>query len=305
MTRFRLVTLSAIVATGACAREETPPATAQEPELVATVSGFETPESVRWDAARSVFYVSNVTGNPGHKDNNGYISRVRSDGTADSLRFIAGGRGGVTLHSPKGMFLAGDTLWVADIDAVRAFDATSGASLFSVDLAPDGAVFLNDVTRAPDGTLYVSDTRYVFSDSGARHQGPDRVYRIGPDRSISIAVQGDTLGAPNGVFWDQDGQRLLIAAIGQKRIFEWQPGDSVPRLIASGPGGYDGIESLGGGRFLLSAQDDSSISVLENGAVTKVISGIDSPGDIGWDPVGRRVFIPLLSANQVVIWRIP
>ena len=305
MTRFRLTALSAIVAVGACAREDAPPATAPEPELIATVSGFETPESVRFDPARDVIYVSNVTGNPQQKDNNGYISRVRTDGAVDSLRFIAGGRDGVTLHSPKGMFLAGDTLWVADIDAVRAFDVASGAHLISINLAPDGAVFLNDVTRAPDGTLYVSDTRYVFSDSGVRHQGPDRVYRIGPDRAISIAVQGDTLGAPNGVFWDQDGQRLLIAAIGRERIFEWRPGDSVPRLIASGPGGYDGVEALGAGRFLLSSQNDSSISVLENGSVTKVIPGIVSPGDIGWDPAGRRVFVPLLNGNQVMIWRIP
>jgi sugar lactone lactonase YvrE len=252
-----------------------------------------------------VFYVSNVTGNPQRKDNNGFISRVRTDGTVDSLRFIAGGRGGVTLHSPKGMALAGDTLWVADIDAVRGFDITSGAHLVSIDLSSDGAVFLNDITRAPDGTMYVSDTRYVFGDSGVTHQGPDRVYRVGPDRAISIAVQGDTLGAPNGVFWDQDGRRLLIAAIGRARIFEWQPGDTVPRLVATGPGGYDGIESLGGGRFLVSAQVDSSVSILENGTITKVVSGLVSPGDIGWDPAGRRVFVPLLDANQVVIWRLP
>ena len=305
MTRSIRAVVSAIAAAGACAREEAPPATAQEPELVATVSGFETPESVRWDPARSMFYVSNVTGRAGIKDNNGYISRVRSDGTMDSLRFIAGGRGGVTLHSPKGMFLTGDTLWVTDIDAVRAFDVASGAHLVSIDLMPNGAIFLNDVTRAPDGTLYVSDTRFLFGDSIVTHQSPDRVYRIGADRSISVAVEGDTLGRPNGVFWDSDGQRLIIAALGPPRIFEWKPGDSAPRLIASGPGGYDGIESLGGGRFLMSAQDDSSISVLENGTVTRVIGNVVSPGDIGWDPAGRRVFVPLLEGNQVVIWRIP
>ena len=306
MTRVNVALLSTCFVALACAREEAaPPATVQEPELVATVSGFETPESVRWDAARSVFYVSNVTGSPGHKDNNGYISRVRSDGAMDSLRFIAGGRGGVTLHSPKGMFLTGDTLWVADIDAVRAFDVATGAHLVSIDLTPNGAIFLNDVTRAPDGTLYVSDTRFVFGDSNVTHRSPDRVYRIGADRAVSVAIEGDTLGRPNGVFWDTDGQRLIVAALGPPRIFEWQPGDSVPRLIASGPGGYDGVEAIGGGRFLLSAQDDSSISVLENGTVTKVIPGIDSPGDIGWDPAGRHVFVPLLGANQVMIWRIP
>ncbi len=203
------------------------------------------------------------------------------------------------------MFLSGDTLWVADIDALRSFDVATGMVLGSVDLSPDGALFLNDVTRAPDGTFYISDTRLVFGDSGVSHQSPDRVYRIGADRAISVAVEGDTLGRPNGVFWDNDGQRLIIAALGPPRIFQWQPGDSAPRMIATGPGGYDGVESLGGGRILLSAQDDSSISVLENGAVTRVVGGIVSPGDIGWDPAGRRVFVPLLEANQVVIWRIP
>ncbi len=305
MIRFQATTLTGLsLALLACAGAEQP-AAEQEPELIATVSGFDTPESVRYDAARDVFYVSNVTGNPQRKDNNGFISRVRADGTVDSLRFIAGGAGGITLDAPKGMFLSGDTLWVADIDVVRAFDVTSGAALFTIDVAPNGALFLNDVTRAPDGTIYVSDTRYVFGDSGVTHRSPDRVYRIGPDRAISVAVEGDTLGRPNGVFWDQEGERLLIAALGQRRIFEWHPGDSTPRLIAEGPGGYDGIEALGAGRFLLSSQDDSSVSMLENGTVTKVVRGLDSPGDIGWNPAGRRVFVPLLGANQVLIWRLP
>lgn len=82
-------------------------------------------------------------------------------------------------------------------------------------------------------------------------------------------------------------------------------GQLAPRREAEGPGGYDGVESLGGGRFLISVQDDSSISILENGTLTKAIAGIDSPGDIGWDPARRRVFVPLLGANQVMIWTIP
>jgi sugar lactone lactonase YvrE len=293
----------AILASG-CARKDAATVD-QQPRLIATVSGFETPESVRYDGARDVFYVSNVTGNPTAKDNNGFISRVRADGTMDSLRFISGGVNGATLHSPKGMFLAGDTLWVADIDAVRAFSVASGASLFTVDFAPAGALLLNDITRSPDGTFYVSDTRLAFGDSGVTHRSPDRVYRFGTDRSISVAIENDTLGWPNGVLWDQEGQRLLVVAIGQKRIFEWKPGDAAPRLIAEGPGGYDGIEPLGAGRFILSAQDDSSISILENGMITRLIPGIESPGDIGWDPARRRVLVPLLGANQVVIWQIP
>ena len=300
MTR-RILTLCALVC--GCARENAPaPA---EPQLIATVSGFETPESVRYDPARDVFYVSNVTGNPQAKDNNGFISRIRADGTVDSLRFLAGGVNGVTLHSPKGMVLSGDTLWVADIDVLRSFDVTTGASLRIVDLAPNGALFLNDVTRAPDGTFFLSDTRLVFGDAGVTHRGGDRVYSVATDGRISIAVENDTLGRPNGVLWDEDGGRLLIAALGPQRIFEWRRADSSLRMIATGPGGYDGVESLGGGRFLISAQDDSSISILENGTVTKLIPGIDSPGDLGWDPARRRLFVPLLGANQVMIWQLP
>src|SRR5256885_8154331 len=50
------------------------------------------------------------------------------------FRSIEGGRTGVTLHAPKGMALNGDTLWVADIDVVRAFNAKTGALVDSVSL---------------------------------------------------------------------------------------------------------------------------------------------------------------------------
>ena len=43
----------------------------------------------------------------------------------DSLHFIQGGRNGVVLNGPMGSRIRGDTLWVLDIDALRAFDARS------------------------------------------------------------------------------------------------------------------------------------------------------------------------------------
>ena len=64
-------------------------------------------------------------------------------------------------------------------------------------------------------------------------------------------------------------------------------------------------EPLGGGRFVVAAQDDSSVSVLDRGQITKVLTGIQSPGDIGWDYARGRVFVPLLDANQVMIWQLP
>ena len=117
--------------TAACGGERAPkPADAAPPAADApappaapdVVEGFKHPESVRYDPGLNVWYVSNINGDPFAKDNNGFISRLKADGSVDSLEFIAGGKNGVTLNGPKGMALVGDTLWVADIDAVRGFD---------------------------------------------------------------------------------------------------------------------------------------------------------------------------------------
>src|SRR6266571_1131008 len=112
----------------------TPPASPAATK-VAVVEGFLTPESVLHDPVQDIYFVSNINGGPTAKDNNGFISRVRPDGAVENLKFIEGGHGGATLNAPKGLALRGDTLWVADIDMVRSFDAKTGAPRDSVSLA--------------------------------------------------------------------------------------------------------------------------------------------------------------------------
>ena len=111
------------LAIGACARSAgtggAAPSTKHGPVRLATATGFAIPESVRWDREQQVWWVSNINVGP-MKDGNGFISRLGADGQVNSLRFIESGRNGVTLHAPRGLALVGDTLWVADIDAVPA-----------------------------------------------------------------------------------------------------------------------------------------------------------------------------------------
>src|SRR5207248_37479 len=179
------------------------PAPAPTATKVATVQGFLAPESVLHDSTQDIYFVSNITGSPMAKDNNGFISRVRPDGAVENLKFIEGGRSGVTLNAPKGLALEGDTLWVADIDVVRAFDAKTGAAIDTVSLSKLGAVFLNDIVVGLSGALYITDTGIRFDDVGnVLHPGPDRVFRVGPDRAVTQAIRGDTLGRPNGIAVD-------------------------------------------------------------------------------------------------------
>src|SRR5829696_3949958 len=90
------------------------------------------PESARYDRDLDIWFVSNVNGTSVAKDNNGYISRLRPDGTPYNLKFIEGGKKGVTLNAPKGLSIIGDTLWVADVDFARAFNKRTGAALANV-----------------------------------------------------------------------------------------------------------------------------------------------------------------------------
>ena len=58
---------------------------------VGETSNLQGPESARYDRDLDVWFVSNVNGSPAAKDNNGYISRLRPDGTPYNLKFIEGG----------------------------------------------------------------------------------------------------------------------------------------------------------------------------------------------------------------------
>jgi sugar lactone lactonase YvrE len=308
MRGFVLFTLGLTVV-AACKKAEqqsaqqsaTPPA----PTKVAQVDSLQTPESVLWDQAQDIYFVSNINGNPSVKDNNGFISRVRPDSGLEQLRFIAGGVGGVTLNGPKGLALRGDTLWVTDIDAVRAFNATTGAPLFSVDLSRQGAVFLNDPAFGPDGALYITDTGIRFDAQGnMTHPGPDRIFRIGPDRQASVAAQGDTLEQPNGIAWDAAGNRFIVVAFGGPSVFAWHAGDAAPAVIATGPGGFDGVGMVGG-RLLVSSWTDSTVASYEGGSEAKVITGVPSPADFGYDAKRNRVLIPIFTGNRVEVWQLP
>ncbi len=268
---------------------------------VITLDSLDAPEAARWDPEQKLWFVANINGGLSAKDNNGYISRVTADGAIDSLKFIAGGRGRVTLHGPKGMAIVGDTLWVADIDAVRGFNRKTGAAVASISVP--GAKFLNDITPGPDG-IYVTDSGIlVGSDGQMSHPGPDAVYKIA-GRTVTTAVEFDGEPGPNGITWDSAGRRFVIVPFGDRAISVWAPGDAAPQKIAEGPGMQDGVEDFGAGRFLVTAWADSSLSILSEGRVTKLAGGLPGAADLGYDPESGRVAVPQLTENKVQFFQV-
>lgn len=299
----------ALLATGCNSAQQKPaaadttaaqPAAPAAPAKVSEATGFSTPESVLWDAEQGVWFVSNINGNPSQKDNNGFISRLTRDGAVDSLHFIEAGKNGVKLNAPKGLALVGDTLWVADIDAIRGFNKRTGAPVASIDVGSK-AHFLNDVAVGPDNAIYFTDTGVQFdAKGGLTHPGPDRIYVL-TGRKVSVGAEGDWLERPNGLTWDAAAARFVVVPFGGPHILGWKPGETKADTLGTGPGGQDGVE-MWEGKALITSWADSTIFMLENGAEKKLITGQNAPADIGLDPSRGLLAIPRFMDNTVEFW---
>lgn len=280
---------------------------ATAPRRLATVNDLANPEAVVYDPALDVYFVSNVNGTPGVKDGNGFISRIHSDGRVDSLHFIRGGHGGVTLNAPMGSRMHGDTLWVLDVDVLRGFNARTGASVAAIDFAPLGALFLNDLALGPDGDFYVTDTGIrAHPDGTMDNSGPNRIYHVGRDRGISIALESPALASPDGIAWDPAGQRLVLAPFGGTAVQSWQPGGAAPRNIAPGKGKFDGAEVERDGSIVVTSWNDSTVSTLERGQLVARIGPLSmTPADVSLDARHGRAGIVSLEANRFELWTWP
>jgi sugar lactone lactonase YvrE len=283
-----------------------------EPERI-VVSGFETPESVIHDPDLDLYLVSNVgIGNPAALDHNGFISRVSPDGAVQELRWIQDGVHGVTLNGPKGIWLHGRELYVADVNTLRIFNRFSGAPVRSIEFpnpfAPN-PLFLNDVVVDDHGTAFVSDNR-----NGA-------IFTVDQQGRASLWATGAVLGGPNGLLIDNRNVSWVTFFAGQiKRVT--RSGKTIteailPAVDVSGTGLPPGALFLDGysrhnGSLLVSSWVTGGVyrirrTGMEIETVAQFVSAIenpsrpDGPADISVDEDRNRLLIPLFNAGQLVI----
>jgi hypothetical protein len=251
-------------------------------------TGFEQPESALVDAANNRIVVSNIVGNPGDVDGNGYLSLLSMDGKLITRHWVDG------MDAPKGMAISGGRLYAADITKVRVVDLASGKLVSTI--AVPGAVFLNDMTQDSAGKVYVSDML------------ADTIYRIDGDRP-ELFVKDPLLASPNGIF--ADGGRLIVASWGKgidKTDFSTaEPGgllsvDLATRKITPLSGAQkfadlDGVVVLGDTIYATAYMTGTLYSYHDGGTPQAVATFKPGSADIGTD--GKRIFVPLMGEGEI------
>jgi len=251
------------------------------------VSGFEQPESALFDAANKRIIVSNIVGNPGVADGNGYLSVLSLDGKIVKLHWSDG------MDAPKGMAISGDKLYVADITKVRVVDLASGRLVSTIDVP--GAVFLNDMTADGSGKVYVTD---MLTDS---------IYKIDSDRP-ELFVKDAALASPNGVF--ADGGRLIVASWGKGIKPDFSTAelgglltvDLATKAISQLPGAekfadLDGVIAIGDGIYATAYMTGTLYRYHAGSAPEAIATFKPGSADIGTD--GERIFVPLMNEGEV------
>lgn len=266
--------------------------------------GLVAPESVIHDSVDDVYYVSNINGGIADKDHNGFISRVAPDGRVLALKWVDGAADGTTLHAPKGLAIAGRTLYAADIDTVRLFDLATGRPQGA--LAIPGATFLNGLTALPSGEVVGTESALRVEGATVTPTGQDFVYRIGTDRRVAIVAQSSELHQPNGIAVLASGN-FLVSTRGAAEIYELTPAGE-KRNVRALPGKIvDGVGVAPDGRVFASSWETSEVyAVTSDGQVSSPFGKLAAPAaDFHFDGARGRILLPLLRANSLVFAPIP
>jgi len=262
----------------------------EEPKMTTLTLAWETdttlktPESVFYDDAYNILYVSCIGGvPPDAKDGDGYLAKVGLNGKIIEPMWVKG------LDGPKGMGKVGNKLFVADITKVVEIDVESGQITNQYEV--DGATFLNDVTVSSDGKVYISDsntsTLYILENG-----------------TVEILVQDNNLGGPNGLLAEEN--RIITAAFGSGNVFTLaRDGSGITSVLDSLPSG-DGIVKYKSGYIVSNwngeiyeiSSDWTKHLLLDTKAMNKNAADIEIIGS------NNMLLVPTFFGNSIAAYNI-
>lgn len=268
------------------------------PALALQVTGLQAPQSIVVDAGCDCYFISNVNGEPSQKDNNGFITKLDRDGKILAAQFIRGGDGPTVLHAPKGMAIVNHLLYVADLDALRAFDVKTGKPAATVSFAGQpGPVALVDVAADPQGLLYASD------------MDANVIYRIDPAKqhAVTVLARNVALAGPRGLAVHPKTGRLIAVSWHKGIIVEIAGDGAITELVSNGFfssrfQNLDGVDFDTWGNMYVSDFTAGKIWRMRPDHHFNVIAEfLPTPADISVDRAKNLILVPYLYGNAAEI----
>ncbi len=236
---------------------------------------FLKPESALYDPSNEIVYISNINGKYLAKDGNGFISKIKTNGEIESLKWVEG------LDNPQGMGLYNNKLYVADINRVVQINTITSKieNVFVV----DSAKFLNDIASDSNGDIYISD---CFG---------NKIYKIS-DGKIEIWLENNYLSGPNGLLCTNDD--VLLLNMKDKTAYAINKLTKKHSKIFDGIDNLDGIVSDGSNGFFVSGAWQGQIFHIDSDNNKKLIIDLGNEktitADIEYIANEKLLIIPTL-----------
>lgn len=288
--------------------------------------GLVSPASCAVDTGRGLVVVPSQGYLQNIIPNDGYVSMVNVNGSVHTLKWIGINRnGGLVLNDPTGAAIADGTLYIADIDGgtrnvaggvhrptiavIRTFDLGTGEP--TGDITIEDSPGLQGIAVAADGTVYG-----VQSGPGGAYPPPEsqRVYRITPDGTWSVLVEGAPLNGPSGIAVDAVGN-LVVVNNRNDELLTFSPegvllmtedaGATGVATTVFAAGNYGIVAAADGARYVSSSVTGTITRIRPGQPAEVVASGVQGALSMCLDPVEEKLFVTLGGGNALAIIQLP
>ncbi|RMH03080.1 MAG: hypothetical protein D6704_13090 [Nitrospirae bacterium] len=257
------------------------------------IVNLQSPQSFIPDPPRHQYFIANANGEPGKRDNNGFISKLNEEGEMIAPRFIQGGTNNVILHSPYGLAIVDQILYVADIDTVRGFHVNTGEPALTISLREYQVHQLTDLIADGAGILFVADTE------------GNTIYRIDPSHThpVSIYIRDQALAGPAGLAVHPRSGHLIVTSRDNGTVLEVNEQGGVTELISNSffTGRFRNLSGIDFDRFgnmYVSDLTAGKVWRIQPDATMQVIAEfLISPINLRVDRQKHRILVPYLYAN--------
>ncbi len=270
-------------------------------------------ESCSYDPGRGVIVVPNRGVPQNVQTNNAWVSFINHDGSVNTARWLGiqnpADRASLTpplvLNEPYGSDIANNMLYVADRDGgttptdtsvavVRRFNLQTGAP--AGEMRVEKSTWFNDIEVADDGTVYATQT-------GVGGEKPDastwQVWKITPDGSASIFVQGAPLRQPNGIAFDPQGN-IVVVNIGNTEVLTFSRDGKLVKTENAAQAGNDGLVIMPDGTKYVSSVVNGGVSRIRPGQPAELIArNIPSAASMCYDAGANQLVIPMNANNAL------